>query len=249
MFPLHLSRTPWSGDCGPVPVRGVDGQRIEDRALQWRGPVDELDAASGVEAVQTDVGELAEGAPGRHDLFVDVAIAYVSAGEVLADDRFDHRGDDTHGDVRPHAPFGSVMDGTQSQEVLHHPEPSFDACKHLVVAHHVGRGRGFGVERRGEHVAPDQELLWDAAMGYRVRNATYRAICEESADEPISEAVASRDLRHLVDVGLLVPRGEKRGRFYLPSKELLEMRQSIIQARDPRDDSDPFEVAARRLAG
>ncbi len=89
--------------------------------------------------------------------------------------------------------------------------------------------------------------LWDAAMGYRVRNATYRAIFEESAEEPISEAVASRDLRQLVEAGLLVPRGEKRGRFYLPSEELWNVRQEIIKARDPRDDSDPFEVAASRL--
>ncbi|HUY61172.1 MAG TPA: Fic family protein, partial [Candidatus Dormibacteraeota bacterium] len=86
--------------------------------------------------------------------------------------------------------------------------------------------------------------LWDAAMGYRVRNATYRAIFKESAQESISEAVASRDLRRLVELGLLVPRGEKRGRLYLPSPELWHMRHEIIKARDPRDDSDPFEAAA-----
>jgi Fic family protein len=87
-------------------------------------------------------------------------------------------------------------------------------------------------------------LLWDAAMGYRVRNATYRAIFEESAEPEISEGVASRDLRQLVDAELLVPRGEKRGRFYLPSRDLWEMRQEIVRARNPRDDSDPFAAAA-----
>jgi Fic family protein len=86
-------------------------------------------------------------------------------------------------------------------------------------------------------------VLWDAAMGYRVRNATYRAIFEESAEDPISEAVASRDLRQLVDAGLLVPKGEKRGRFYLPDRELRDLRQGIIQSRDPRDESDPFAPA------
>lgn len=91
-------------------------------------------------------------------------------------------------------------------------------------------------------------VLWDAAMRLRVRNATYRAILEASANEPISEATASRDLRQLVDVGLLAPRGEKRGRVYLASEELWTMRQDIVTTRDPRDDSDPFEVAARQIA-
>ena len=89
-------------------------------------------------------------------------------------------------------------------------------------------------------------VLWDAAMGYRVRNATYRAIFEDSAEDSISEAVASRDLRQMVELGLLVPRGEKRARVYLPSRDLWGLRQEIIQARDPRDDSDPFEAAATR---
>lgn len=93
-----------------------------------------------------------------------------------------------------------------------------------------------------ERRIPDRTVavLWDAAMGFRVRNATYRAIFEESEEEPISEAVATRDLRQLVEAGLLVPRGEKRGRIYLASKELWQMRRHIIDGRDPRDDSDPF---------
>ncbi len=91
---------------------------------------------------------------------------------------------------------------------------------------------------------PDRTIavLWDAAMGYRVRNATYRAIFEESADDTISEAVASRDLRQLVEAGLLVSRGEKRGRFYLPAPELAELRREIIKTRNPRDDRDPFAL-------
>jgi Fic family protein len=89
---------------------------------------------------------------------------------------------------------------------------------------------------------PDRTIsvLWDAAMGYRVRNATYRAIFEESAEDPISEAVASRDLRQLVEADLLIPHGERRGRFYLPSKQLIGLRREIIESRDRRDDSDPF---------
>jgi len=79
-------------------------------------------------------------------------------------------------------------------------------------------------------------VLYDAAIGLRVRNSTYRAISEDE----ITEHTASRDLRQLVDAGVLVPHGEKRGRFYRSSKELGGVFQTIIDARDPRDDSDPF---------
>ncbi len=96
---------------------------------------------------------------------------------------------------------------------------------------------------------PDRTIpvLWDAAMGYRVRNATYRAIFEEIG-EPISEAVAGRDLRQLVEAGLLIPKGERRGRHYLRSPELRSYREAIVQARDPRDDSDPFAARSDRRA-
>lgn len=81
--------------------------------------------------------------------------------------------------------------------------------------------------------------LFDAAIGFRVRNATYRAI----SDDEITEATASRDLRQMVAVGLLEPKGEKRGRFYVAAKELAVVQQAIIESRDPQDDSDPFAEA------
>jgi Fic family protein len=89
---------------------------------------------------------------------------------------------------------------------------------------------------------PDRTIsvLWDAAMGYRVRNATYRAISEQSADDPISEGVASRDLKRMVEAELLIPIGEKRARVYRGSPDLRRLRQEIIDARDPTDDTDPF---------
>ncbi len=83
-------------------------------------------------------------------------------------------------------------------------------------------------------------LLFDAAMGFRVRNATYRATLEETGDEQISEPTASRDLQRLVEAGLLTPRGEKRGRYYVGAPAILLARQAIIDSRNPRDDSDPF---------
>ena len=71
-----------------------------------------------------------------------------------------------------------------------------------------------------ERVMP---VLFDAASGLRVRNATYRASLEDVGEGPISEQTASRDLQRLVHAGLLRPVGEKRGRFYAGSAELINL--------------------------
>jgi len=96
-------------------------------------------------------------------------------------------------------------------------------------------------EREG---LPDRVLavMFDAAIGFRVRNNTYRASIGEL--EEISQATASRDLGRLVDAGLLVSHGEKRGRFYTRGPTLADVWGSIVQARDPKDDSDPFADVA-----
>jgi Fic family protein len=80
---------------------------------------------------------------------------------------------------------------------------------------------------------PDRAILVlaDAAIGLRVRNATYRSIAE------ISENLASKDLKSLVAEGLLVPHGEKRGRFYVASDALKEIR---MKTRENRRVEDPF---------
>lgn len=85
--------------------------------------------------------------------------------------------------------------------------------------------------------------LFDAAMGWRVRNATYRAAFEDTPDE-ISEQTASRDLKLLVERDLLLARGERRGRFYVGSPRLRQEWEAVVKARDPRDESDPFAAAA-----
>jgi len=92
------------------------------------------------------------------------------------------------------------------------------------------------------HSLPERVIsaLHDAAIGFRVRRATYRAVDKDE----ITEQTASRDLHHLVEVGLLVPQGEKRGRFYLAGAELKAIRKAIVDARDPRDNSDPFAAGA-----
>jgi Fic family protein len=81
--------------------------------------------------------------------------------------------------------------------------------------------------------------LFDATIGLRVRNVTYRSYFEDGPDE-ITEATASRDLRQLVDADLITPRGEKRGRYYVARPELASIREVVVSMRDKRDDSDPF---------
>lgn len=89
--------------------------------------------------------------------------------------------------------------------------------------------------------------LAEAAYGFRLRNGSYRAIVDITADEQISELTASRDLRALVDATLLEPVGERRGRYYLGSQGLLGVRARIRRGRKPKDLGDPFDRAGRQL--
>jgi DNA-binding transcriptional ArsR family regulator len=68
-------------------------------------------------------------------------------------------------------------------------------------------------------------------MGYKVRNATYRPMAE------VAYHTASRDLKALVDAGLLIAVGEKKGRHYKASAEILALRRQI---RESRQIADPF---------
>jgi len=79
--------------------------------------------------------------------------------------------------------------------------------------------------------------LFNAAQGHRLRNATYRVLAEK-----VTELVASRDLRSLVEAGLLEPHGEKRGRYYTASATLRQVDASI-GGDDPIERADPFELA------
>ena len=67
------------------------------------------------------------------------------------------------------------------------------------------------------------QVVADAIFGLKVKNATYRVFTG------ISENLASRDLKQLVDKGILVPSGEKRGRFYEPSPKMKEIRKATWQ--------------------
>jgi Fic family protein len=75
--------------------------------------------------------------------------------------------------------------------------------------------------------------LSDAASGLRVRNAAYRSVAD------ISVQVATKDLKLLVDSGLLVSSGEKKWRSYEASEFLKALGSRF---REPKLVPDPFAV-------
>ena len=85
-------------------------------------------------------------------------------------------------------------------------------------------------------------MLLDAATGLRVRRATYRAVLAEREEE-ITEQTATRDLTRIAELGLIEARGERRGRYYVAGPDLTAIRRDVVAARNPRDDSDPFDAA------
>ncbi len=95
------------------------------------------------------------------------------------------------------------------------------------------------INKRG---LPDRMLLAlsDAALGYKVRNALYR----KTAD--ISELTASRDLKVLVEQKLLLPTGEKRGRFYTASPLVEQIGRAAWEAPT---NVDPFTLTEAFLPG
>lgn len=86
---------------------------------------------------------------------------------------------------------------------------------------------------------PDRVIsaLSDAAVGLVVTASMYRPAAEVSAQ------VASRDLKLLVEQGLLIPKGERRGRSYVAAPVITAIR---MRTREPRSqDNDPFALTAR----
>ena len=86
----------------------------------------------------------------------------------------------------------------------------------------------------GLHERTDAALLW-AAVGYRIRNATYRSMAD------INDFTASRDLKKMVECGLLEPKGERRGRTYVATKRLSKIPEGVPFDEDVGDPFAPFE--------
>lgn len=95
------------------------------------------------------------------------------------------------------------------------------------------------------HRLPPRSLsaLFDATLGLRVRNSSYRAALARWGDT-ISNQVATIDLRAMVRAGLLEQKGYTRGTFYVAGGPLKEIRTRLVKGRQPIDTSHLFDPAA-----
>jgi len=85
--------------------------------------------------------------------------------------------------------------------------------------------------------------LFNSAIGMRVTNARYQKETE------VSSYTAGRDLKVLTDLEILVPHGEKRGRYYTAGKELKDARHGARRERPILDPYDLPEGSVPRLPG
>jgi Fic family protein len=102
----------------------------------------------------------------------------------------------------------------------------WDRCEQLMRAHHL----------------PDRTVgaLFDASRGWRLRRSLYVKTVKSAMGEEISDDTATRDLRALVDAGMLVAVGERRGRQYEPSEDLRDAWRAVRSQRPARPDADPY---------
>ena len=137
--------------------------------------------------------------------------------------------------------LGEVGDGSWQPERDTRPWIRFCLTAHFVQATTLLR-RSRELERLWNMLEIElkkaglpERLLFaisEAALGLKVRNATYRSVAD------ISLQVASRDLKLAADAGFLEAHGERRGRSYRGTERVFEMR---ALTREPRDMPDPFE--------
>ena len=118
------------------------------------------------------------------------------------------------------------------QRRVHETENLFDGLAQLVTSRRLP-GRAVGA-------------LADAARGRRLRRSGYAKLVETTDGEPISDLVASRDLKALVDAGLLDAHGSGRGRSYSGSQQLRNLWHDVRAARPPRSVDDPYVTLTQR---
>ncbi|MBK5218525.1 MAG: Fic family protein [Thermoleophilia bacterium] len=98
-----------------------------------------------------------------------------------------------------------------------------------------------------KHKLPERctAALMDASYGLRVRRRSYQNAARLSWGEEVLDVTASRDLKAMVKVGLLLPVGERRNRHYLASDELKAVWEEVRSHRAPREERDPFSIVRR----
>jgi len=106
-----------------------------------------------------------------------------------------------------------------------------------------------GIEEEGKRRKLNERTFYalgDAALGIRVTNSRYRKYTE------VSDQVASKDLKILTEHGLLVPKGEKRGRHYVAGDWLFNLRKQVsekIVFTNPFEESESKQLVQEFLPG
>lgn len=114
-------------------------------------------------------------------------------------------------------------------------EALWNGCDHLVTKH--------GLPERS--IGP----LCDVARGWQLHRSLYVKLIKSMSGEPISDETGTRDLKALVDAGLLTPLGEKRGRRYQRGEPLAQVWEEIRSMRPARTETDPYVSDQPRLPG
>ncbi|WP_203911978.1 Fic family protein [Rhizocola hellebori] len=114
-----------------------------------------------------------------------------------------------------------------------------------TVARRVDEAKAIWIELDdliGSHHLPERvaDLLYEAILGYRLRRSGYIKAAQ------IEERTASRDLMRLVELGLLRPQGETRGRHYVAGDSLRQLRDDCRKRR--RGLHDPYPWMRSKLA-
>jgi Fic family protein len=97
---------------------------------------------------------------------------------------------------------------------------------------------------RSRHGLPERTItaLFDATIGLRVRNSSYR-FALKGYDEAISNQTATADLGAMVQAGLLDQQGAKRGTYYQAAAPLQAIYTEVRRDRAPLDASSLFAAA------
>jgi hypothetical protein len=74
--------------------------------------------------------------------------------------------------------------------------------------------------------------LFDCSLGLRMTNARYQK------DASVTQYIAGRDLKQLAEVGLILPHGEKRGRYYVANDILKAARSAVRRVRKAENPYD-----------
>jgi Fic family protein len=95
---------------------------------------------------------------------------------------------------------------------------------------------------RAKHRLPERTIsaLFDAAIGLRIRNSSYRFTLR-GYDEEISNQLATGDLRAMVQAGLLRQLGAKRGTYYVAADPLQKI---AVEVRGNRKEIDARSLFA-----